>query len=392
MASAAHQHHASRPFDRLSSSETLHAAWDHVRRAAEASASPAVRAEARRFAAEADRRLARVAAELAEGAFAFAPALGVAKPRAGKRPRPIVVAPIESRVVTRALLDVLLEIPDVAALCFGAPTSFGGLPGRGVPDAIAAAVEAIRGGAAFHVRSDIAEFFRALPRDRAVAEIARAAGDERLTRLLDRATITELANAAELGDDAALFPGERRGVAQGNALSTLLGNVVLRGFDAALNGRGIVCLRYVDDFLLVGPRAAHVKKAFASAGHLLAELGLRAYDPAVEPAKAALGPASRGIVWLGCEIDASGARPSIASRRALLERVDRLLRDGERGGLAGALAAVDTSVRAFRAAYAFCACPEVCTMLDARIDRRIERAFRKSRARLNPGLAKATAG
>jgi hypothetical protein len=268
--------------------------------------------------------------------------------------------------------------------------SFGGLPGRGVPDAVAAAVDAIRGGAAFHVRSDVAEFFRALPRDRAVVEIARAAGDERIARLLDRATATELANAAELGDDAALFPGERRGVAQGNALSTLLGNVALRGFDAAMNGRGIVCLRYVDDFLLLGARAAHVKKAFAGAGALLAELGMRAYDPVCEPVKAAMGPVSRGVTWLGCEIDAAGARPSTASGRALLARIDRQLRDGERGGLAGALAAVDASVRAFRAAYGFCACPEVFAALDARIDRRVERAFRTSRARLGPGPAKAT--
>lgn len=389
MASAAHQN-LSRPFDRLVSADALRAAWEHVRRAAEASASPAIRAEARSFAADADRRLARVAVDLAEDRFDFAPALGVAKPRAGKRPRPIVVAPIESRVVTRAILDVLLGIPAVAELCLGAPTSFGGLPGRGVPDAIAAAVEAIRGGAVFHVRSDIAEFFRALPRDRAVAAVARACCDDRLARLVDRATATALANADELGDDAALFPGDRRGVAQGNALSTLLGNVALRGFDEAMNGRGIVCLRYVDDFVLLGAHAAHVKKAFGSAGALLGELGLSAYDPVCEPAKAAIGPVREGVTWLGCEIGAGGARPSAASRRALLERVDRVLRDGERAGLAGALAAVDESVRAFRAAYGFCACPEVFAALDARIERRIARAFRKGRARLGPGLAKAT--
>jgi len=381
MASAAHQH-PPRPFDRLVSVHTLRAAWDHVRRSAEASASPVTRGEARRFAEDADGRLARVAVELAHDRFTFAPALGVARSRAGKRPRPIVIAPIESRVVTRALLDVLLDVPAIAELCLGAPTSFGGLPGRSVPAAVAAAAAAIRGGAAFHVRSDIAEFFRALPRDRAVEVVARACGDDRLALLLDRATATELANAAELGDDAGLFPGERRGVAQGNALSTLLGNVLLRRFDDAMNGRGITCLRYIDDFLLLGPRAAHVKKAFESAGALLAELGLRAYDPTIAAAKAAMGPVSCGVAWLGCEIVDGTARPSVASRRALLARVDRLLGDAERAGLAPALAAVDESVRAFRAAYGFCDCPELFTALDARVDRTIERAFRRGRARL----------
>jgi hypothetical protein len=388
MASAAPQTLPPSPFDRLVSADALRAAWAHVRRSAAVSASPLIRAEARRFADDADAHLARLAAELAADRFLFAPALGVARPRPGKGPRPIVVAPIESRVVTRALLDVLLGIPAVSALCLGAPHSYGGLPGRGVPAAVGAALGAIRAGAAFHVRSDIAAFFRAIPRDRAVAAVAAAAGDARLGRLVDRATATEIANAAELGPDAELFPGEHRGVAQGNALSTLLGNVALRGFDDALSGRGITCLRYVDDFVLLGPRAAPVRKAFAGAGALLGALGMRAYDPLTEPAKAAAGPTAAGVTWLGCELDAAGARPSAANQRALLERVDRILVDAARGGrVAAALGAVAEGARAFQAAYAFCECPAVFAALQARIERRVGRAFR--RVRVGPGLARA---
>ena len=392
MASAAHRISEPRPsgsgqglsvHDRVADPETLRAAWAHVRRAAESSAAPAIRAEAQRFAADEARRIDRIANDLADGRFEFAPALGVAKARAGKGPRPIVVAPIASRVVTRALLDVLLDTPAVADLCLGAPTSFGGLPGRGVPGAIEAAIEALRGGATIDARSDVAEFFRAIPRDRAIDAIARASGDAKLANLVERATATELANAADLGDAAVLFPGDRRGVPQGNALSTLLGNVVLRGFDEALNGRGITCLRYVDDFLLLGPRAAHVKKALASAGALLGDLGMRAYDPATDADKAAIGHAAGGIAWLGCEIADGRALPSKASRDALIARVTRVLDDGARGGsLASALSKVDEMVRAFRGAYAFCARDEVFAALDARVDRAVAIAFHRGRARL----------
>lgn len=387
MASAAHQRPT--PFQSLVSPDTLARAWDHVRRSADASASPAVRAEARRFAAGEARHLAQIAADLAADRFAFGPALGVAKPRPGKRPRPIVIAPIESRVVTRALLDVLAAIPEVSDLAGGAPTSFGGLPGRGVPAAMAAATAAVRGGATFYVRSDIADFYRAIPRDRAVAALAAAAGDERIARLVDRATAVELSNLADLGADADLFPGERRGVAQGNALSTLLANVLLRGFDEALNGRGVTCLRYVDDVLLLGSRASCVKKAFASGARLLGELGLRLYDPAADPAKAAMGHASAGVAWLGCEIAGGAARPSVEARRALIARVDRLLAGVDRGGLSAALSAVDQSLRAFRAGYAFCDCPEVFAAISTRIDQRVMRAFRQSRGRAGPGPVKA---
>jgi RNA-directed DNA polymerase len=393
MASAAHRISEPRPtgsgpsaHDRVADKATLRAAWAHVRRAAEASTAPAIRAEAKRFAAEEDRRIDAIASDLAARRFEFAPALGVAKARPGKGPRPIVVAPIASRVVTRALLDVLLATPAVAELCLGAPTSFGGLPGRGVPGAIEAAIEAIRAGATFHARSDVAEFFRAIPRDRAIAEIARASGDGALADLLQCATATELANADDLGDAAGLFPGERRGVPQGNALSTLLGNVVLRPFDEALNGRGITCLRYVDDFLVLGPKRAHVKKALASAGALLADLGMRAYDAEddrVDRDKAAMGHVAGGIAWLGCEIEGGRAVPSKASRDALIARVTRALSEGARAGsLASSLAKVDEMVRAFRGAYGFCQAEDVLGALDARVDRAVAIAFQRGRARL----------
>src|ERR1700733_14217636 len=109
MASAAHDPpSSSAPFERVAHPATLLAAWHHVRRAAEASRSPSIRGEARRFADDAERHLERIAAEIRADRFQFAPALGVAQPRPGKRARPIVIAPIESRVVARALLDVLL--------------------------------------------------------------------------------------------------------------------------------------------------------------------------------------------------------------------------------------------------------------------------------------------
>jgi RNA-directed DNA polymerase len=207
---------------------------------------------------------------------------------------------------------------------------------------------------------------------------------ERLLRLLDQATRTELDNLAELGEQAALFPDAEIGVAQGGSLSTLLGNVLLRDFDEALNGRGIACLRYVDDLLLLGSRPAHVNKSFASASRHLAALGLRAYDPEQEPDKAASGHAAGGIEWLGCEIKEGHARPSRRSRRALVTRVERVLAGSERtvGGASTALAAVEEVLAGFRGAYGFCASPEVFAALDAQIGRAIERYLRESRPRL----------
>src|SRR5689334_9632421 len=89
------------PFEHLRARSTLRSAWLRVRAAARR-ANPPIRAEALRFDEHADRHLGRIAAQLREGRFTFAPAHGIACVRPGKAPRPIVVAPIESRIVQRA--------------------------------------------------------------------------------------------------------------------------------------------------------------------------------------------------------------------------------------------------------------------------------------------------
>ena len=44
------------------------------------------------------------------------------------------------------------------------------------------------------------------------------------------------------------------GVAQGNSLSPLLGNLLLKDFDSAMNSLpNIRCIRFIDDFIILGP-------------------------------------------------------------------------------------------------------------------------------------------
>jgi hypothetical protein len=389
----------SSPLERVRARTTLRSAWQRVREAALRGA-PVTRAEATRFDANADRHLARIAAQLREGRFVFAKAHGLAVERPGKGPRPIVLAPIESRIVQRAILDVLRALPGVGAADLEAPTSFGGVPGRGTAGAVAAAIDAVKGGHGAYLRSDIVGFFRRIPRERALARVLAHVPDEGFGRLLDAATRTELDNLAELGCAASIFPEDDTGVAQGCALSTLLGNAILRDFDAQMNGRGLVCLRYVDDFLLLGREAGHVKKAFASAQRALGELGFTAYDPATDPGKAASGSAARGFEFLGCTIQNGRAAPSRAKRQELFGRVDALLRRSERFfekpepreasrlGLAPTLHALGRLMEGFRGSYRFCQADDVLASLGRAVDGRVEkymRLYRRSAAR-SPAL------
>ena len=150
----------------------LEQAWRQVRSNALRSDSASTVQDARDFDAVASVRLTRLQKQLRENRFIFAPTRGVLISKKGKNSkRPIVIAPIESRIVQRALLDALGTIPELRAE-LNAGYNFGGLsgPNAGVPAAIAKAVIAANDHG-YYIRTDIKAFFTQVPRDAAVRNV-----------------------------------------------------------------------------------------------------------------------------------------------------------------------------------------------------------------------------
>lgn len=312
---------------------TLESAWRKVRDNGRLSKSAETKGEIERFDDREGHNLRVLQRQLATGKFKFAPQKGVAKkkPNSNKR-RPLVLAPVENRIVQRAILEVLqAQVPKVRQI-LTTPTSIGGVPGRGTRHAIALVNQEIEKGARFFVRSDIEAFFTKIPRGRVVDFVASFVSDTELVDLFRAATTTELFNLEQLGEHRDLFPIGDKGVAQGSPLSPLMGNIILNEFDRKLNGRGILCIRYIDDFLLLGKSEKNVSKAFESANAMLGEFDMQAYSPWVRSDKAEAGDVMKGFTFLGCELQPrlKLVVPSRKARQALLEKVDQTLNDGRR--------------------------------------------------------------
>ena len=366
----------------------LEEAWRQVRSHAIRSQSPEIRDEARLFEKSATAKLRSVQSRLVRGSFKFEPARGIAIRRKGKTPRPVVVAPIESRIVQRALLNVLQDIPAIKSE-LQAGYNYGGVSGSGfgVPAAIAKALRAIRS-SGYYIRTDIKSFFIAAPRATALDAILSHVDDPGFAAIFRRATEVELKDVEKLGQDVALFPLHETGVAQGSALSPLLCNYLLRGFDKQMNGRGIVCIRYIDDFILFAKDKRQAFQAFRSAEDALKALGLEAYDPnnPAEKDKADHGRTNRMLGFLGCEVSLTCVRPQRAKWSSLLtstkeifdqciEALDKLaeaglLPDG-RGTYAGAISAASNIVRGWGNTYSFCNDDRLMRNIDKQIDQRL---------------------
>ena len=114
------------------------------------SSSAVIRREIDVFAENATANINSLSSRLAGGTFIFKPARGVPIPKSsadGKKKsskiRPIVIAPIENRIVQRALLETLLSLETLQVFAEN-PYSFGGIRKRGIADtAVPGAIKAV---------------------------------------------------------------------------------------------------------------------------------------------------------------------------------------------------------------------------------------------------------
>jgi RNA-directed DNA polymerase len=125
----------------------------------------------------------------------------------------------------------------------------------------------------------------------------------------------------QLRHHAHAFPIEDIGVAQGNSLSPLLGNIYLADFDKALNSYAdIRCIRYIDDILILARSRSAANNQFSKAKVTLQKLGLTLSED-----KTVFSDAKTGFVFLGIEIINGLIRPSKEKREEIVASVGKLL-------------------------------------------------------------------
>ncbi len=320
------------------SRRVLHHAWSKVRASGTSSASDQTQKEIREFEEQSVRNLERIAAELRRGHFQFENERGIAplKGHGKSGRRPMVIAPIANRVVRRSILDVLQGFEDRSGKLHGipeiekiisTPTSIGGNPKRGVPNGISLISAAVDSKSHYFARSDISNFFTRIPTAQVVEFVGRAVDNDAFMKLFESALQTNLCNQDELEERNLykLFPDPEIGMAQGSALSALAGNIILREFDIRFNQRNMRCVRYIDDFIILGPNQRHVLKAFEVAQDFLRQLGMSAYTLEGEHYGKS-GKAHSGSIWdgtdvLGYHVRGRKLTPSEKAQKALLQKI-----------------------------------------------------------------------
>jgi retron-type reverse transcriptase len=378
--------------------KNLENAWRVIQANGRTSKSDSVRLELEEFAEDSSHNLRSLKSRLGHKSFKFEQAKGVPIPKRDSQGkptgkfRPIVLAPVESRIVQRAILNVLLEIDDLKPFA-NTEFSFGGIRGeRGtgqarknrhevlsaVPAAVQAVLTAIGNGGRFVATADIQAFFTRIPKSTVTGIIATASQDVEFTELFRQAIDVELSNMIALREKVADFPIEDIGVAQGNSLSPLLGNIILADFDRIMNEGDCRCIRYIDDFIILAPSRRAAEARMRQATRLLAAQGMQ-----LSPEKSSKGVQSidDGFDFLGINFCPGAIRPAQKSQTKFIKSIGEKFDDSiksMRGAVNGnemerhqsliaALKRIDGMIDGWGKHYWFCNDDQIFRNLDKKL-------------------------
>jgi ribonuclease HI/retron-type reverse transcriptase len=377
-------------FRRATERSSLKNAWHRIRANGQTSASSETRIAIEMFGRDLDRNINKIQKRLRDETFEFEPQKGVLKNKTSGGKRGIVMASVQNRIVERAWLDCLQSSTDFVRRVNDQPTSVGGVPHRSVPHGLKLIHDAFAAGKKHFIRSDISGFFDNISRHTVLEKLSENIDDPKFLKTLSDATKVVLANESALGENRKVFPTDDQGVAQGSPLSPLFGNILLFDFDIKFNERGIACVRFIDDFVLLGENEHSVQQAFKSATASLREIGLKCHDPFASKAnleKASFGSAESGFVFLGYDIRPGLFQPSRLARQKLAEKIDSHIRAGRetisevkraansfegRQRYAQTLVLLDKVIRGWGEAFAYSDAPATIVDLDRKIDSKLD--------------------
>ena len=182
----------------------------------------------------------------------------IPKPDGGKRK--LGIPTVIDRIIQQAMLQQLMPIYEPLF----SDDSFGYRPGRGAKDAIYRIKEYIEQGYIRAVVLDLSRYFDTLNHTILLNLLRKQVKDERVIQMVKRYL---KGGVMENGVETETEEGSP----QGGNLSPLLANVYLNEFDWEFHRRGVPCIRYADDIVLLAKSERAAERLLESSTKYLEE-------------------------------------------------------------------------------------------------------------------------
>lgn len=175
-----------------------------------------------------------------KGHYTPSPVRRVEIPKPDRGVRKLGIPTVIDRIIQQAMSQQLIPIYEPKF----SDGSFGYRPGRSAKDAVQRIEEYAEQGYTKAVVLDLSKYFDTLNHELLVNILRRDVKDERVIQMIKRYL------RSGVMENGVVVKTEE-GSPQGGNLSPLLANVYLNEFDQEFNKRGVPCIRYADDIVLL---------------------------------------------------------------------------------------------------------------------------------------------
>lgn len=250
--------------------DNLRKAWKHIYSKSRQSSSSEIREEAFNFQADNHKHIKTISEELKSSSFNFNGSRGTLLKKSDGSSRPILIPPIKIRIVQRAILQILDELPCFEKY-FNNEYSFGGIENGGTVKAINRLDMLLKSGNTYFYKCDIKSFFDNIQFEYAEKLFIKHGIESKLIDLIKQITLLEIDNidSYQLKPYTNNFDYSTKGIPQGSCLSPFIANILLHEFDRKMNDNDFNCVRYIDDFILLTTTQQISQKQFSIAKKIL---------------------------------------------------------------------------------------------------------------------------